>query len=218
MGSVVLPASALAQCDAWRKAGQRVVMTNGHFDLLHLGHVDYLQRARGLGHALVVAVNSDASTRALKGPQRPLIPDGERAHMLAALGCVDLVVIFDALTAESLVAALRPAVYVKGGDWDPAVTAAASTVGQTASPRREPPEAAIVAGYGGEVRYLPYLAGHSTRELIALIVARYASGADCGERSTETSASSVEPRNHGRLLAHDRRPCNRCRQPRRRNG
>jgi len=187
VGSVVLPASALAQCDAWREAGQRVVMTNGHFDLLHLGHVDYLQRARGLGHALVVAVNSDASTRALKGPQRPLIPDGERAQMLAALGCVDLVVIFDALTAESLVAALRPAVYVKGGDWDPAVTGAASTVGQAASPRHEPPEAAIVAGYGGEVRYLPYLAGHSTRELIALIVARYAPGADVGERSTERS-------------------------------
>ena len=179
MGSVVLPASALAQCDAWRKAGQRVVMTNGHFDLLHLGHVDYLQRARGLGHALVVAVNSDASTRALKGPQRPLIPDGERAHMLAALGCVDLVVIFDALTAESLVAALRPAVYVKGGDWDPAV-AAAPAVGQSLAPRREPPEAAIVASYGGEVRYLPYLDGHSTRELIALIVARYAPGADFG--------------------------------------
>jgi rfaE bifunctional protein nucleotidyltransferase chain/domain len=170
-----MPVSALAQCDAWREAGWRVVMTNGHFDLLHLGHVDYLQRARDLGDALVVAVNSDASTRALKGPQRPLVPAVERAQMLGALGCVDLVVVFDALTAESLVAALRPAVYVKGGDWDPA--GAAPAVRQTSSPRREPPEAAIVAGYGGDVRYLPYLAGHSTRELIALIVARYAPGA-----------------------------------------
>lgn len=176
-----MPASALAQCDAWREAGRCVVMTNGHFDLLHLGHVDYLQRARDLGDALVVAVNSDASTRALKGPQRPLVPAAERAQMLAALACVDLAVIFDALTAESLVAALRPAVYVKGGDWDPAATA--PTVRQTSSPQREPPEAAIVASYGGEVRYLPYLAGHSTRELIALIIARYASGADFGELS-----------------------------------
>lgn len=200
MGSVVLPASALAQCDAWRKAGQRVVMTNGHFDLLHLGHVDYLQRARGLGHALVVAVNSDASTRALKGPQRPLIPDGERAHMLAALGCVDLVVIFDALTAESLVAALRPAVYVKGGDWDPAV-AAAPAVGQSLAPRREPPEAAIVASYGGEVRYLPYLDGHSTRELIALIVARYAPGADFGEPSTSSIESLSRAARRGLIQA-----------------
>lgn len=176
MGRVMARASALAQCDAWREDGWRVVMTNGHFDLLHLGHVDYLERARNLGHALVVGVNSDASTRALKGPQRPLLPAVERAQILAALTSVDLVVIFEELTAESLVAALRPAVYVKGGDWDPAAGAAAPATGKAPQPRREPPEAAIVSGYGGQVRYLPYLAGHSTRELIALIVARFAPG------------------------------------------
>ena len=176
MGKVVTQARAAAQCNAWREAGQRVVMTNGHFDLLHLGHVDYLQRAAGLGHVLVVGVNSDMSTRALKGPQRPLVPALERGKMLAALACVDLVVIFDELTAESLVAALRPAVFVKGGDWDPAAAAVMPTAEQRPQPQRGPPEAGLVTSYGGQVHYLPYLAGHSTSELIALIVARYAPG------------------------------------------
>jgi len=98
-------------------AGRTVVFTNGHFDLLHLGHVDVLQRARALGDVLVVGLNSDASTQQLKGPQRPIVPQAERAAVLAALACVDLVVIFDELTASRLVAALRPDIYVKGGDW-----------------------------------------------------------------------------------------------------
>ena len=174
MGRVVGRASAATQCEAWRETGWRVVMTNGHFDLLHLGHVDYLERARRLGHALVVGVNSDASTTALKGPQRPLLPAVERAQILAALACVDLVVIFEELTAEALAAALRPAVYVKGGDWDPAADHAAPAAARAAAPRRAPPEAAVVVGYGGQVEYLPYLAGHSTHELIATIVARFA--------------------------------------------
>lgn len=179
VGRVVARASAQAQCEAWRDADWRVVLTNGHFDLLHLGHVDYLERARNLGHALVVGVNSDASTRALKGPQRPLLPAVERAQMLAALACVDLVVIFEELTAEALLTALRPAVYVKGGDWDPA---AGGLSPEAQQPRREPPEVPVVIGYGGQVHYLPYLAGHSTSELIALIVARYAPLAPGGAR------------------------------------
>ena len=138
--------------------------------------ISYYFGSAGELSAFRLAAHSDASTRALKGPQRPLLPAVERAQILAALTSVDLVVIFEELTAESLVAALRPAVYVKGGDWDPAAGTIAPAAGQTAQPRREPPEAAIVSGYGGQVRYLPYLAGHSTRELIALIVARFAPG------------------------------------------
>lgn len=169
-GQVVDLAEARRQIDAWRAVDRRIVLTNGHFDLLHLGHVDYLRRAATLGDALVVGVNSDASTRALKGPHRPLVPDQERAAVLAALACVDLVVIFDAPTAERLVHELTPEVYVKGGDWDPAEGAADQ-------PSREPPEARVVRTYGGDVRYLPYLAGHSTSALIATIVSRYAAQA-----------------------------------------
>jgi rfaE bifunctional protein nucleotidyltransferase chain/domain len=138
-----------------RSAGRTVVMTNGHFDLLHVGHVRYLQGARSLGDALVVGLNSDASTRARK-PGRPLVPQEDRAELLAALAYVDVVVIFDDLDAKALVAALRPEVYVKGGDW-----------GRPGGP--QPPEAEVVAGYGGRVAYLPYVPDHSTTRLIQRI-------------------------------------------------
>jgi D-glycero-beta-D-manno-heptose 1-phosphate adenylyltransferase len=130
-------------------------MTNGHFDLLHVGHVRYLQGARCLGDALVVGLNSDASTRARK-PGRPLVPQEDRAELLASLACVDAVVIFDDLNANVLAATLRPEVYVKGGDW-----------GQPGGP--QPPEAEIVIGYGGRVAYLPYVPDHSTTRLIERI-------------------------------------------------
>ncbi|MDH7485033.1 MAG: adenylyltransferase/cytidyltransferase family protein [Anaerolineae bacterium] len=155
-------AEAEHRCAEWRAAGRTVVFTNGHFDLLHLGHVDLLQRARALGDVLVVGLNSDASTRQLKGPLRPIMPQAERAAMLAALACVDLVVIFDELTANRLVAALRPDIYVKGGDWQPD------------GDRAGPPEAAVVHSYGGQVRFLPYLPGHSTSDLIQTILDRFA--------------------------------------------
>ena len=174
-GQVADLAGARRQIDVWRSAKQRIVLTNGHFDLLHLGHVDYLQRAAALGDALVVGVNSDASTRALKGPHRPLVPDQERAAVLAALACVDLVVIFDELTADQLVRELAPDIYVKGGDWDPTGDAAQLAVSDR--PTGEPPEARVVRTYGGDVRYLPYLAGHSTSALIETIVSRYAARA-----------------------------------------
>lgn len=164
MGRVLELTEAIIFCHALRDAGKRVVLTNGHFDLLHLGHVDYLQRAGALGDALLVGVNSDASTRALKGPLRPLTPDHERAQILAALACVDAAIIFDDLTANLLVESLRPDVYVKGGDWNPA-----NATGAT----REPPEAAVVRAQGGEVQFLPYLAGHSTTDLIQKIVTRF---------------------------------------------
>lgn len=149
---------AITERQAAREDGHTVVFTNGHFDLLHVGHVDYLQQARALGDVLIVGLNSNASTRALKGPGRPIVPQEERARMLAALACVDYVVTFGAPTANALVEALRPDVYVKGGDW-----------GQD----REPPEAETVRRYGGQVHFIPYLAGHSTSDLIETIIARY---------------------------------------------
>jgi len=143
----------LAESVAWRRehAGP-VVFTNGHFDLLHVGHVRYLRAARDLGEALLVGLNSDASCAARK-PGRPLVPQEDRAELLAALGCVDVVVIFDDLTANGLVQALQPDIYVKGGDW-----------GAAGGPR--PPEAAIVEAYGGRVAYLPYVPDRSTTLII----------------------------------------------------
>ena len=145
--------------EGWRAAGLRLVLTNGVFDLLHIGHVSYLQRARSLGDLLVVGVNSDASTRANKGPARPLVPEAERAALLAALRCVDHVTIFGERTAEALVAALRPDVYVKGGDYRLDDAAEGAPL----------PEAKIVRGYGGRVELIPYVAGRSTTELIEKI-------------------------------------------------
>jgi rfaE bifunctional protein nucleotidyltransferase chain/domain len=152
LGQVLNLEDAVVWREQQRSAGRSVVMTNGHFDLLHVGHIRYLQGARGLGNALIVGLNSDASTAARK-PGRPLVPQEDRAELLAALACVDVVVIFDDLDAKALAAALRPEVYVKGGDW-----------GQPGGP--QPPEAEIVAGYGGRVAYLPYVPDHSTTRLI----------------------------------------------------
>src|SRR5690606_6559395 len=99
------------------RAGRRLVFTNGAFDLLHAGHVTYLQAARALGDLLVVGLNSDASVRGYKGPSRPLVPETQRGIVLAALRAVDYVTLFAAPTAEALVEALRPDIYVKGGDY-----------------------------------------------------------------------------------------------------
>ena len=112
-----LPADARTRLGIWRTAGERIVFTNGVYDLLHRGHVEYLEEARALGDRLVVGVNSDASVRRLKGPTRPIIPQDERAELIAALACVDLAVIFDDDTPLSLIEAVVPDVLVKGADW-----------------------------------------------------------------------------------------------------
>jgi rfaE bifunctional protein nucleotidyltransferase chain/domain len=152
---------------AWREACRDLAFTNGVFDLLHLGHVRYLQEARALGDILVVGLNSDASVRRLKGLGRPLVPQAERAELLAALACVDHVIIYDTDTAEHLIAALRPGVYVKGGDYaQPAAGAGAATP----APPKPLPEAAVVKSYGGRVVLVPYLQGYSTSELIERIL------------------------------------------------
>ncbi|MDQ6669236.1 MAG: adenylyltransferase/cytidyltransferase family protein [Chloroflexota bacterium] len=106
----------VAEVTAARAAGKRIVLTNGVFDILHVGHLRYLRQARSEGDVLVVGVNADASVRALK-PGRPLVPEGERAELVAALSPVDFVVVFDGRTADDLLRAIRPDVYVKGGDY-----------------------------------------------------------------------------------------------------
>ncbi|HST04682.1 MAG TPA: D-glycero-beta-D-manno-heptose 1-phosphate adenylyltransferase [Chloroflexia bacterium] len=137
----------------WRTEGKRLVLTNGTFDVLHIGHVRYLEAARALGDVLVVGVNSDASVRAYKGPGRPVVPQDERAELVAALRCVDYTTIFDEPTATHLVAALEPEIYVKGGDY-------------AAATGKPLPEAEAVRAHGGEVHIIPYLEGHSASELI----------------------------------------------------
>ena len=142
----------------WQTGGKRVVFTNGCFDLLHLGHIRYLEEARTLGDILVIGLNSDSSVRQLKGPLRPLVSQEERAEILGALRAVDYVVIFNELTAENLVAEIKPDIYVKGGDY--------SALQNTSSAGKPLPEAEIVQSYGGQVALIPYLPGHSTSELI----------------------------------------------------
>ena len=163
MGRVLDLGGLAAYGDALRAAGQRIVFTNGHFDLLHIGHVRYLQAARAFGDALVVGVNDDASTTARKGAARPIIPAAERAELLAALRCVDAAVVFPGLTADAPIALLRPAVYVKGGEY--AVDAAEEAAG-----KRSLPEAPRVRSYGGVVRTVPLVAGRSTTEIVRRIL------------------------------------------------
>jgi D-beta-D-heptose 7-phosphate kinase / D-beta-D-heptose 1-phosphate adenosyltransferase len=139
-----------------RAAGRRVVFTNGCFDALHRGHVGYLQEARRHGDVLVVAVNSDDSVRRLKGADRPVNPVEDRVAVLAALGCVDHVVVFDEDSPRELIRLVRPDLYVKGGDYPPELI----------------PEAELVRSLGGEVRSLDYLPDRSTSELIERIRTR----------------------------------------------
>lgn len=133
-----------------KRRGQRVVFTNGCFDLLHPGHTRCLAGARKLGDALVVAINSDRSVRVLKGPGRPLQPEAERAEILAALAAVDYVTIFDDLTPQLVIARMLPDVLVKGGDWGPD-----QVVGRTE-----------VEAAGGRVVSIPVVVGYSTTALI----------------------------------------------------
>ena len=134
-----------------RAAGQRVVFTNGCFDILHAGHVRYLAAARALGDVLILGLNSDASVRRLKGETRPVNSEADRAEGVGALASVDYVVIFGEDTAEELIAKVQPAVYAKGGDYT------LETL----------PEARIVESYGGEVAFIPLVEGKSTTGMIA---------------------------------------------------
>ncbi|MBM3802095.1 MAG: D-glycero-beta-D-manno-heptose 1-phosphate adenylyltransferase [Acidimicrobiia bacterium] len=142
---------------ALKASGKIVVLANGCFDLLHVGHIRYLQGARELGDALVVGLNSDESVRRLKGPQRPLMPEGERAEILSALECVDHIVIFQEPTVEALLLALKPDVHCKGTDYT-----------EESVPERE-----IVRSYGGRVAIAGDPKDHSTRDLIQAILSQH---------------------------------------------
>lgn len=146
---------AQKQAKALREAGQSLVFTNGHFDLLHVGHLDYLEKARELGDALYLGLNGDASTRQLKGPGRPIVPAVERARLLKSLAPVDDVIIFDDATADALIHALEPDIYVKGGDYANKVL----------------PERPTVEAYGGQIALIDFLPDHSTSALIQRIKA-----------------------------------------------
>jgi D-beta-D-heptose 7-phosphate kinase/D-beta-D-heptose 1-phosphate adenosyltransferase len=147
--------AAAALVDALRREGRTVVFTNGVFDLLHPGHVRYLQAARAEGNALIVGVNSDRSVRANKGPSRPITPEAERAEILAALACVDAVVIFDQDTPAAIIGRLQPDVLVKGADW-----AADAIVGRD-----------VVEARGGRVVRVPVEADWSTSAIVRKIQA-----------------------------------------------
>ncbi|HEU5318651.1 MAG TPA: adenylyltransferase/cytidyltransferase family protein [Chloroflexota bacterium] len=161
MGRVVTQRELASALDGERAARRRIVLTNGCFDLLHVGHLRSLRAARALGDTLVVGLNSDASVRAIKGEDRPLVPEAERAELLAALEPVDYVVLFDEPTAERLAALVRPAVYAKGGDY-------ASPAGGAIDESRLP-EARVVASHGGRTELIPLVAGRSTTALVAMI-------------------------------------------------
>ncbi|MCF6426863.1 D-glycero-beta-D-manno-heptose 1-phosphate adenylyltransferase [Amycolatopsis tucumanensis] len=149
-----VPAAELARAvAAHREAGRRVVFTNGCFDVLHRGHITYLNEAKRLGDVLIVAVNSDESVRRLKGPDRPVNTAQDRAAVLSALSCVDHVAVFDEDTPVELLKQLEPQLYVKGGDYTENML----------------PEAPTVRSYGGEVRVLGYVADHSTTSVIEKI-------------------------------------------------
>ncbi|MCL4248428.1 MAG: adenylyltransferase/cytidyltransferase family protein [Anaerolineae bacterium] len=155
MGSLLTRDQAINLRANLAMAGQRLVFTNGHFDLLHVGHLDYLEKARALGDALFVGVNGDRSSERLKGSGHPIVPAEERARLLAALIPVTAAIIFEQDTADELIEALKPDIYVKGGDYHD----------------KPLPERPLVESYGGQIVLIDFLAGHSTSDLIRKIKA-----------------------------------------------
>jgi D-glycero-beta-D-manno-heptose 1-phosphate adenylyltransferase len=142
--------SLRSRIDEWRQAGERIILANGNFDLLHVGHVRYLRGAKALGGKLVVAVNSDASVRALKGQGRPVISENERAEIIAALADVDAVVIFPDLSVRPLIREIRPDIHAKGTDYT----------------KESVPERDVVTEYGGRVEIVGDPKNHSTSEIL----------------------------------------------------
>ena len=145
------------QREQYRERGSKVVFTNGCFDLLHVGHVRYLNQARSLGDALIVGINSDSSVRELKGPGRPIVTEMERAEVVAALACVDHVFIFPDLTPQRVIDAIIPDVLVKGADWD-----IAKIVGRE-----------TVENAGGAVLNVPLVEGASTTDIVKRVLERF---------------------------------------------
>lgn len=156
MGRVVTRGELVRACREARRAGRTIVFTNGCFDIIHRGHTDYLARARALGDLLVVGVNTDESVRGLKGPCRPIVPEADRAAVVAALESVDLVCLFDEPTPYELIKAVIPGILVKGAGYTPQTIVGAD----------------VVEAHGGRVEALEALEGRSTRSIIARILER----------------------------------------------
>jgi len=155
---MVLDISQLSSIvNSLKQAGKRIVFTNGCFDIIHVGHVRYLKEARSLGDVLVVGLNSDESVRAIKGMNRPIVPQGERAEVLSSLRDVDYVVIFNEPDPYNTIAALRPDILVKGGDWS-----IENIIGRD-----------IVESYGGKVCTIPFIEGASSTNIIESIIKKY---------------------------------------------
>ena len=153
MGQRISLEQAVKRRRLLRRQGKTLVFANGHFDLLHVGHLDYLEQARSLGDALFLGLNGDRSSARLKGRGRPIVPAMERARLLAALAPVTAVIIFDEDTADVLLKALEPDIYVKGGDYAD----------------KPLPERRTVAAYGGRIELIDYMPNHSTTRLIKKI-------------------------------------------------
>ncbi len=157
MGQVVSREDLADILAGHRLRNEKIVFTNGCFDILHVGHARYLAQARALGDILVVGLNSDASVRGLKGDNRPLVPQEERAEMLAHLASVDYVSIFDELRPDALLEIVRPNIHVKGGDYR----------------AEELPEAAVVLKHGGRIEIIPLVEGRSTTNIVDRIREMY---------------------------------------------
>lgn len=165
--SKITPRNELkATVERLKREGKKVVFTNGCFDILHAGHTRYLREARKLGDALILALNSDSSVRSIKGPMRPIVPETERAEVVASLDSVDYVTVFDELTPLELIEFLRPDVIVKGGDWAEKDIVGAETVSQ----------------WGGRVAIMPEIEGASTTNIIDKVLQVYRSGDEAGKR------------------------------------
>lgn len=150
MGQVLSIEKLVEQTDKLKSQGKKIVSTNGCFDILHVGHVRYLQKSAALGDVLVVCLNSDRSVKALKGDSRPVNNENDRAEVLAALGCVDFVVIFDEDTPVNYLAKIKPNIHTKGGDYD------VNTL----------PEAKVIMDNGGRLEFISFVEGKSTTNII----------------------------------------------------
>ncbi|MGC1481355.1 MAG: adenylyltransferase/cytidyltransferase family protein [Chthoniobacterales bacterium] len=150
---ILSPDALPAWAAEFQASGRRLVLTNGCFDILHAGHVDYLERAAALGDALAIAVNSDASVRTLKGPSRPVNSEGDRARVISALRSVEVVSIFDSPRLTETILAVRPAIYAKGGDY---------TIDTL-----DPGERGALESVGSQIKILPLVPGRSTTAILA---------------------------------------------------
>jgi len=158
-GKIVTEEQLKQRLQKERRAGRRVVWTNGVFDILHAGHVTYLERAAALGDVLVVGLNTDASVQLNKGPLRPIVPERERARLLAALACVDFVILYGDQSPVELIGRLKPDIYAKGGDYS------IETINQ--------PERRLMERLGGRIELLPGVPGLSTTHIIERILEAY---------------------------------------------